>query len=286
MGLTFNAIDVETANADRASICQIGIVQVVDGQVSDTWETLVDPEEPFDFWNVRVHGIDERHVQGSPTMPQIRNELRRRLRGSFLVSHTGFDRVAFERAMTKYRLEQLQVTWLDSAMIAKSAWPDNGRWNLKALASKLGVSFQHHDALEDAKVVAEIVLQASQQTGRHVEDWTSVWSSSRKSRKPKSTSIKRASTNADGPLAGHRVVFTGQLSMARAQAADMAAEAGMFVSENVGRSTTIIVVGMQDRGLQDLYGKSGKHKKAEGLIEKGFEIEILSEADFLELLRQ
>ena len=66
----------------------------------------------------------------------------------------------------------------------------------------------------------------------------------------------------------------------------MAAEAGMFVSENVGRSTTIVVVGMRDRGLQDLYGKSGKHKKAEGLIEKGFEIEILSEADFLELLRQ
>ena len=30
--LTFNSIDVETANADRASICQIGIVHVRGGQ--------------------------------------------------------------------------------------------------------------------------------------------------------------------------------------------------------------------------------------------------------------
>ena len=286
MGLTFNAIDVETANASRASICQIGIVQVVDGQVSDTWATLVDPEEPFDFWNVRrIHGIDQDAVQGSPTMPQIREELRRRLRGAYLVSHTGFDRVAFERAMSKYGLEQLQVTWLDSAAIAKSAWPENGRWNLKALAARLGLTFQHHDALEDARVVSEIVLQASEETGRSTEDWAYVLSSvaQRGERMPRS--VKRDSINEGGPLAGHCVVFTGQLSMTRNEAADMAAESGAGVSPSVSRKVTMLVVGMRDRGLQNLYGKSGKHKKAEQLIDEGFEIEILSEEDFLELVR-
>ena len=49
---TFNAIDVETANADRASICQIGIVHVQDGVVVDRWQTLVNPEDWFDPWNV------------------------------------------------------------------------------------------------------------------------------------------------------------------------------------------------------------------------------------------
>ena len=38
--LTFNAIDVETANADRASICQIGIVHVRDGEIEDTWQRV------------------------------------------------------------------------------------------------------------------------------------------------------------------------------------------------------------------------------------------------------
>ena len=43
--LTFNSIDVETANADRASICQIGIVHVRDGEIGDQWQTLVNPED-------------------------------------------------------------------------------------------------------------------------------------------------------------------------------------------------------------------------------------------------
>ena len=53
--VTFNAIDVETANADRASICQIGIVHVRDGVVVDRWQTLVNPEDWFDPWNVSIH---------------------------------------------------------------------------------------------------------------------------------------------------------------------------------------------------------------------------------------
>ena len=82
MGLTFNAIDVETANADRASICQIGIVHVRDGEIEDRWQTLVNPEDWFDPWNVSIHGIDEDDVRDSATLPEVRTELRARLRGS------------------------------------------------------------------------------------------------------------------------------------------------------------------------------------------------------------
>ena len=90
--LTFNSIDVETANADRASICQIGIVHVQDGQIEDQWQTLINSEDWFDPWNVSIHGIDENDVRNSPTLPKVHDELRRRLSGSVLVSHTSFDR--------------------------------------------------------------------------------------------------------------------------------------------------------------------------------------------------
>lgn len=43
--MTFNVIDVGTANADRASICQIGIAHVRGGKVVDHWQTLVNPED-------------------------------------------------------------------------------------------------------------------------------------------------------------------------------------------------------------------------------------------------
>ena len=66
------------------------------------------------------------------------------MRGSVLISHTSFDRVAFERALTRYDLEQLQVTWLDSAKIARRAWPERyGRsgYGLKNIAKDLDISF-------------------------------------------------------------------------------------------------------------------------------------------------
>ena len=172
--LTFNSIDVETANANRASICQIGVAHVRNGQIKDEWKTLVNPEDYFHQGNVSIHGIRESDVRYGPTLPEVCNELRARLRGAVLVSHTPFDRTAFERAMGKYGLEQLQVTWLDSAQIARRAWPQrygqNG-YSLKSLASDLGISFQHHDALEDARAAAEIVLRACASTGRDIEDW-------------------------------------------------------------------------------------------------------------------
>ena len=46
----------------------------------------------------------------------------------------------------------------------------------------------------------------------------------------------------------------------------------------------MVVVGTQDKSKLKVYAKSGKHRKAEALIEKGVEIQILSESDFSELI--
>ncbi|MCY3837675.1 MAG: transposase [Gammaproteobacteria bacterium] len=283
--MTFNAIDVETANADRASICQIGIVHVRDGVVVDRWQSLVDPEDWFDPWNVSIHGIDEKDVRNSPTLPDVRGELRRRLRGSVLVSHTSFDRVAFERAMSRYDLEQLQVTWLDSARIARRAWPERyGRrgYGLKNVAKDLGISFTHHDALEDARAAAELVLRACVVAETDIEYWL------RRVTRPifpsPSGAVLRRDGNVEGALFGETLVFTGALGVARREAADMAAAAGCNVAANVTQKTTLLVVGTQDKSRLNGYDKSSKHRKAESLIGKGADIQILSETDFSELV--
>ena len=283
--VTFNAIDVETANADRASICQIGIVHVRDGAVVDRWQTLLNPEDWFDPWNVSIHGINERDVRKSPTLPEVRDELRRRLRGSVLVSHTSFDRVAFERAMTRYDLEQLQVTWLDSARIARRAWPERygqSGYGLKNVAKDLGIAFRHHDALEDARAAAQVVIHASVALEMSIEGWL------RRVTRPIFASPTEAALrrdgNVEGALFGETLVFTGALVVPRREAADMAAAAGCDVASNVTKKTTLLVVGTQAKSKLKGYEKSSKHRKAEALIEKGAEIQILSESDFSELV--
>ena len=285
--LTFNSIDVETANADRASICQIGLIHVRDGKIQDQWKTLLNPEDWFDPWNVKIHGIDGTAVLGSPTLPEVRDELRRRLRGSVLVSHTAFDRVAFERALTRYDLEQLQVTWLDSAQIARRAWPDKygvRGWSLKNIAKDFDIPFQHHDALEDARAAAEIVLRACDASKLDIDGWL------RRVKRPVTSSTStsaqpiRREGKVEGPLYGETVVFTGTLTIPRREAADLAANFGCDVKDSVTRKVTMLIVGTQDKSKLNGYEKSAKHRRAEALVNQGEDIQILSEQDFYDLV--
>lgn len=171
--LSFNAIDVETANADPSSICQVGIVCVRSRVVKEYHSVLVNPETRFNEFNVRLHGIDEGRIRDSKTLPQLYSWLHSILDGTVVVSHTAFDEMALAMAMKKYDLEPLRISWLDSAAIARRAWPRRyaRSWNLARIAGDLGIDFRHHDAVEDARAAAEIVLHACQQTGFDIDDW-------------------------------------------------------------------------------------------------------------------
>ena len=174
-GVDFSAVDVETANYDRATICQIGVVTVRDGRIVDRWKSLIDPESPFVFTD--IHNIDAAAVAGQPTLPDIWTEFCRVVGNvgtqPALVSHTAFDRTAFQNAYKRHRLPPLPVCWLDSAHMARRAWPARyrRRWSLKLIAGDLGIQFRHHDALEDAEAAARIVIQASQVMGFGIQDW-------------------------------------------------------------------------------------------------------------------
>ena len=171
--MTFNAIDVETANSDPASICQIGIVRIRHGAIKEQLSVLVDPEAPFSDFNVRLHGIDQDTVNGSLALPAIYGELRPILEGAPLVSHTAFDRGALNGAAERYGLRAIRAHWLDSSLIARRAWPGRfrHRWSLAVVAAELGIVFRHHDAVEDARAAGEIVLRACQHTGLDVDGW-------------------------------------------------------------------------------------------------------------------
>jgi DNA polymerase-3 subunit epsilon len=91
--------------------------------------------------------------------------------------------------------------------------------------------------------------------------------------------------NPDGELFGEVIVFTGALSMPRSEAANVAAHEGCGVSANVGKDTTMLVVGDADIRRFAGHDKSSKHRKAEALIMQGQPIRILCERDFLALLR-
>jgi DNA polymerase-3 subunit epsilon len=282
--MDFVALDVETANPDLSSICQIGIVLFSSGRIVDTWQSLVNPEDEFDDVNVSIHGITQDLVKNAPTFPQIARHLRGLLSRRIVAIHTAFDRTAITYISEKYRLQPINCTWLDTARIARRAWPKfaSSGYGLKNVANELGIQFEHHKAHEDARVAGEILLQAIAQTGISLDDWLN---RVKRPISPSSSNIAREG-NPEGPLAGEVIVFTGALSIPRRQAADIAAKAGCDVKDSVNKDVTLLVVGDQD--IRKLAGneKSSKHRKAEELISKGQSIRILRESDFVPIVNQ
>ena len=122
--MNFVAIDVETANADMSSICQIGLAKYENGVLAEEWKSYVDPEDYFDDINVSIHGIDYSTVKGAPTFPELADTLYSYLVGTVIVCHTHFDRVATHQAAQRYDIIAPECTWLDSARVARRAWTE------------------------------------------------------------------------------------------------------------------------------------------------------------------
>ena len=281
--MEFIAIDVETANADMASICQIGIAIFSDNQLVNEWVSLVNPEDDFAPRNIGIHGIKELDVKNAPTFPKISDSLINFFKNTVIVSHTYFDRESIKRAFWKNSLEMPETIWLDSAQIARRTWPELSQkgYGLKNIAKHIGYDFKHHDALEDAKASGHILLEAIKISGLGLSDWQT------RVTKPinlNNTSIKRDG-NPEGLLNGEVIVFTGTLVIPRREATDIAAKIGCKVALDVTKKTTLLVVGDQDISKLSGKKKSSKHIKAEDLISKGQNIRIIKESDFEELVK-
>ncbi|QEU10505.1 3'-5' exonuclease [Paracoccus yeei] len=159
----FFALDVETANNDRGSICQIGVACVRPDNSIETWMTYVDPQ--VDTWVFTyLHGISARTVRGAPTFNDIMPVLRAALEGAVVYQHSGFDRSAITAACMRSSIIAPSWQWRDSVNVARSAWPElrgsGGGHGLANLKKHLRLEFDHHDAGEDARAAAEIVLLA------------------------------------------------------------------------------------------------------------------------------
>ncbi|PCI39161.1 MAG: transposase [Elusimicrobia bacterium] len=283
--MDFVAIDVETANADQASICQIGLAYFQDGKCQEEWKSYVNPEDYFEEINISIHGITSRTVKDAPKFPTVFDRITKILETTIIVSHMPFDKIAVTRAAEKYDLALPESRWLDSAKVTRRAWEQCSKkgYGLGNIAKILGLKFEHHDAGEDARAAGLVILAACEKDSMTVEEWLD------RTGRPidPNSEFKAAAVEVNplGSLFGEEIVFTGSLEIPRREAAKLAGEAGCKVTATVRKSTTLLIVGDQDTRSLGGKEKSSKHRKAEGLIQQGQQIRILTESDFKNLVR-
>ena len=169
--MNFAVIDVETANRKRNSICQIGIVVVRNREIVTRASFYLNPIDPFDEFNIRIHKIDAEKVKNSPIFPDIYPRIEKAMSDVPVVHHSAFDPSAIRNTAERHGLTARELTWVDSIGIAKSVWPQFKSYKLKKLCKYFDIDFKHHDAVEDAEATAKLVMIALNESKTTIKDW-------------------------------------------------------------------------------------------------------------------
>lgn len=262
----FVVIDVETACNRASSICQIGIVGFAGGREVFAYETLVDPQDGFSPFNIRLHGIGPERVAGQPSFPHLYSTLREHLGGRVTVAHSNFDHGALSAACRVSGLPMIRSRWLDSVKVARHAWPELPTHRLNALAGHLELEHEHHDALSDARVAGWVVVRAMEKTGLDIAGYLAApWRGTPRPRRPKPA--------AQGPLAGERVAIIA--SPHNIELPTEIAKAGGRVMASVGATTTMLVVA-GTRPFSSGVRTTASFLNAEAIAAEGGNISILT----------
>lgn len=155
----FAAIDFETANSQRSSVCSVGIAIVRDGEFSDTFYSLIQPEPNYySYWCTRVHGLGRADTDGAPVFPAVWEQVRPLIAGLPLVAHNSpFDEGCLRAVFRVYQMEYPDYVFYDTLSASRRLLPALCNHQLQTVAAACGYQMEHHHhALADAEACAWI----------------------------------------------------------------------------------------------------------------------------------
>lgn len=289
-GLSFTAIDFETANSDRASVCAVGLTRVRDGQVVDEYTTLVLPPTGTDSFhprNTAIHGLGPADVASAPAWDVVFGAVMDFVGDDPLVAHNApFDRSVMTRACGLFDLDWPGNTWHDTLRAARAVLT-LASYSLPVVARALSLpEAPHHDAGQDARQAALLAVALTRTVGgTSLTDLFGNLGAVTAALRPrdKVPSGDFSALNGDRPLDGELVAFTGTLrTTTRAEAMALVAGLGGTGQQSVTKKTTMVVTGDFDpHTFRPGTTLSGKLAKAQQLAASGQPIEILAEDEFL-----
>ncbi len=159
----FAAIDFETANGCRSSVCSVGVVIVRDGVVTDKFYRLIHPvPNYYNDINVSIHGLTRADTDDADTFPEVWAEVEPLIEGLPLVAHNSpFDegclKACFARFGMTYPDYEFRCTCRASRRHFGCRLPNH---KLHTVADACGFDLEnHHHALADAEACAAIALK-------------------------------------------------------------------------------------------------------------------------------
>jgi DNA polymerase-3 subunit epsilon len=154
----YTVIDVETPNAKNDSICSIALLRVKGNEVVSREYHLVDPEDYFDQFNVRLHGISKAMVKGSPTFTELWNKINHHFTDGVIVAHNAtFDLNVLAKSLIRSRITVPEFRYICTYRLSKSVNGGLRKHGLSSVCEFYGIRLDdHHNALCDAVACQEV----------------------------------------------------------------------------------------------------------------------------------
>ncbi|MGM9618585.1 MAG: PolC-type DNA polymerase III [Oscillospiraceae bacterium] len=153
--------DLETTGLDarRDAIMEIGAVVLKGGEVTETFQTFVDPNRALDPKIVGLTGITEEMLRGAPQLKAALTAFLDFVHGRPLAAHNAEFDVGFVREGCRKVGLPFAPTYIDSLILAQNLLPELGKYKLDVVAGALNLpEFNHHRATDDAATVAYMLI--------------------------------------------------------------------------------------------------------------------------------
>ena len=158
-------VDIETTggNKDYDRITEIAMIKVQNGQVIDSWTSLVNPDRNIPQRIQNLTGINNAMVASAPIITELLEAIAAFTQDAIFVAHNvnfdyGFIRQAFARHQYAFSRAKLCTVQL-----ARKHLPGLPSYSLGKLCQQLGIELtQHHRAMADANATAELFLQINE----------------------------------------------------------------------------------------------------------------------------
>ncbi len=157
----FVCFDIETTGlkVDREAITEIGAVVLKNGEVTDRFQTFVNPKRKLTPEIIGLTGITDEMLKDAPELKEALTAFLDFVDGRPLAAHNAEFDIGFIRAGCRQVGLPFEPTYVDSLILAQNLLPELGKYKLDIVAEHLDLpAFNHHRASDDAATVAYMLI--------------------------------------------------------------------------------------------------------------------------------
>lgn len=289
----FTIIDLETTGLDPTfdEIIEVGAIRVRNGDVTDTFSSLVKPEKEVDAFITEITGITNEMLADAPSISEIFPDFLSFVSNDIIVGHNvNFDINFVYDTNSKLYNQYFSNSFTDTLRLSRRLLPELEHHRLKDLINHFEIDIERqHRSLDDCKATLECYNKLKSLAVEKYDTLDNFYIENKSKCKKRLdlSQIKTAVTefDEDNPFFEKVCVFTGVLEkMKRSDAAQLVVDLGGICGNSVTKKTNYLILGNNDYCPTIRDGKSTKQKKAEELKLKGNDIEIISENTFYDML--